>query len=95
MSRPTMARITAGMASSSIGFVQTCRPSRITVTRWQISKISSSRCEMKRTALPRTRSVSTILKSRATSFVVSAAVGSSMTMTFAFVVNALAISTSC
>ena len=33
MSRPTIARITDGTVSSSMGFVQTWRPSRITVTR--------------------------------------------------------------
>ena len=52
MSRPTIARITDCVVSSSTGFVRTCRPSRITVTRWQIAKISSSRWETKSTALP-------------------------------------------
>ena len=33
MSRPTIARMTDWMVNSPIGFVQTCRPSRITVTR--------------------------------------------------------------
>ena len=65
------------------------------MTRWQIAKISSRRCETKSTALPRARSVSTMPKSRSTSVVVSAAVGSSITMTRAFVVSAFAISTSC
>ena len=95
MSRPTIARITDSIVSSSIGFVRTWRPSRITVTRWQIAKISSSRCETKSTALPRARSVSTMPNSRSTSVVVSAAVGSSITITRAFVVSAFAISTSC
>ena len=95
MSRPTMARMTDGIVSSSIGLVRTWRPSRITVTRWQIAKISSRRCETKSTALPRARSVSTMPNSRSTSVSVSAAVGSSITITRAFVVNALAISTSC
>ena len=95
MSRPTIARITDGTVSSSMGFVQTWRPSRITVTRWQMPKISSRRCEMKRTALPRARSVSTMRNSCSTSFVVNAAVGSSITITRAFVVSAFAISTSC
>ena len=95
MSRPTIARMTDWTVSSSIGFVQTWRPSRITVTRWQSAKISSRRCEMKSTALPRARSVSTMRNSRSTSVVVSAAVGSSITITRAFVVSALAISTSC
>ncbi len=67
MSRPTIARITDCVVSSSIGFVRTWRPSRITVTRWQIAKISSSRCETKSTALPRARSVSTMPNSRSTS----------------------------
>ena len=49
------------------GLVSTCRPSRMTVTRWQIAKTSSSRCEMKSTALPRARSVSTMPNSRSTS----------------------------
>ena len=95
MSRPTIARITDWTVSSPIGFVQTWRPSRITVTRSQISKISSRRCETKSTALPRARSVSTMRNRRSTSFVVSAAVGSSITITRALVVSALAISTSC
>ena len=50
---------------------------------------------MKSTALPRARSVSTMPNSRSTSCVVSAAVGSSITITRAFVVSAFAISTSC
>ena len=95
MSRPTIARITDCVVSSSTGFVRTWRPSRITVTRWQIAKISSSRCETKSTALPCARSVSTMPKSRATSVFVRAAVGSSITITRAFVVSALTISTSC
>ena len=95
MSRPTIARITDSTVSSPIGFVETWRPSRITVTRSQIAKISSRRCEMKSTALPRARSVSTMRNRRSTSFVVRAAVGSSITITRALVVSALAISTSC
>ena len=95
MSRPTIARITDCVVSSPAGCVRTWRPSRITVTRWQIVKISSSRCEMKSTALPRACSVSTTPNRRATSVPVSAAVGSSITITRAFVVSAFAISTSC
>ena len=45
--------------------------------------------------MPRARNVSTMRNSRSTSVVVNAAVGSSITITRAFVVNALAISTSC
>ena len=33
----------------------TWRPSRMTVTRWQIAKTSSSRCEMNSTAAPAAR----------------------------------------
>ena len=95
MSRPTIARITDCVVSSSTGLVRTWRPSRITVTRWQIAKISSSRCETKSTALPCARNVSTMPNSRSTSVLVSAAVGSSITITRAFVVSAFAISTSC
>ncbi len=83
------------MVSSSIGFVRTWRPSRITVTRWQIAKISSRRWDTKSTAFPRARNVSTMPNSRSTSVVANAAVGSSITITRAFVVNAFAISTSC
>ena len=43
--------------SSSIGAVRTNLPSRMIVTRWQMAKTSSSRCEMNRTAAPRSRSV--------------------------------------
>ncbi len=95
MSRPTIARMTDCTVSSPIGCVKTWRPSRITVTRWQSEKISSSRCETNRIALPRARSVSTMRNSCSTSVVVSAAVGSSITITRAFAVSAFAISTSC
>ena len=84
ISRPTIARMIDCVVSSSIGCVSTWRPSRITVTRWQSAKTSSSRCEMKSTAAPRARSVSAIPNSRSTSVVVSAAVGSSITITRAF-----------
>ncbi len=67
----------------------------MTVTRWQISKTSSSRCEMNRTAAPPDRSVATTSNSRATSVADRAAVGSSMTITRASSDSALAISTIC
>ena len=95
MSRPTIARITDCVVSSPVGCVSTWCPSRITVTRWQSANTSSSRCEMKSTAAPRARSVSTIRNSRCTSDVASAAVGSSITITRACAVSAFAISTSC
>ena len=52
MSRPTIARMIDAVVSSSIGFVRTCRPSRMTVTRWQSAKISSRRCDTNSTAAP-------------------------------------------
>ena len=55
--RPTMARTRSSAVSPASSLVSTCRPSRMTVTRWQISKTSSRRCEMNRTAAPAERSV--------------------------------------
>ena len=55
--RPTMARTRSSAVSPASSLVRTCRPSRMTVTRWQISKTSSSRWEMNRTAAPPERSV--------------------------------------
>ena len=78
MSRPTMARTRSSAVRPASSLVSTCLPSRMTVTRWQISNISSSRCEMKSTAAPAARSVRTTSKSRATSRAESAAVGSSI-----------------
>jgi hypothetical protein len=75
--------------------VSTCLPSRITVTRWQMAKISSIRCEMNRTAAPAARSARTTSKSRFTSVADSAAVGSSITMIRASSEIALPISTTC
>ena len=83
------------MVSSSIGAVRTNRPSRMIVTRWQLAKTSSSRCEMNSTAAPCLRSVRMTSNSRSTSTLVSAAVGSSMTSTLALNDSALAISTIC
>ena len=65
------------------------------VTRWQLAKTSSSRCEMNRTAAPCLRSARMTSNSRSTSTEVSAAVGSSITITFALKESALAISTIC
>ena len=94
-SRPTIEWISRCCVVSAIASVVTWRPSRITVTRWQSAKTSSSRCEMKSTAAPCARSVSTTPKRRSTSVCVSAAVGSSMTITRASAESALAISTIC
>ena len=80
---------------SAIGAVRTNRPSRMIVTRWQQTNTSSSRCEMNNTAAPWLRSVAITSKSRSTSTVVRAAVGSSMTSTCALNDSALAISTIC
>jgi hypothetical protein len=81
--------------SASIGSVRTNRPSRITVTRWQIANASSSRCEMNSTAAPWPRNVRTTSNSRSTSTEVSAAVGSSITNSRALNEMAFAISTIC
>ena len=56
------------------------RPSRITVTRWQVVKTSSSRWEMNRTAAPAPAQRGHHQNSRSTSALESAAVGSSITM---------------
>ena len=68
---------------SPTGAVRTNAPSRMIVTRWQMAKTSSSRCEMNSTAAPCARSVRITSNSRSTSTVVSAAVGSSITSTLA------------
>ena len=69
--RPCRGRPSRGSPTASSAprpaCVRTWRPSRITVTRWQIAKISSSRCETNSTALPCARSVSTMPNSRSTS----------------------------
>ena len=95
MSRPTMARTRSSAVRPASSLASTVLPSRITVTRWQISKTSSSRCEMNSTAAPSARSARTTSNSRATSAADSAAVGSSITMTRASSESALAISTIC
>ena len=95
MSRPTMARTRSSAVIPASSLLSTCLPSRITVTRWQIAKTSSSRCEMNRTAVPAVRSVRTTSNSRSTSAADSAAVGSSITITRASSDSALAISTIC
>ncbi len=46
MSLPTMARTRSSAVSPASSLARTCLPSRITVTHWQISKTSSSRCEV-------------------------------------------------
>ncbi len=94
-SRPTIDRMTSSTVMSCAADVRTNRPSRMIVTRWQLAKTSSSRCEMKSTAAPSRRSARMTSKSRSTSTVVRAAVGSSMTRTFAWADRALAISTIC
>ena len=78
--RPSPGSPTASSAPRPAS-VRTWRPSRITVTRWQSAKISSSRWETKSTASPCARRVSTMPNSRSTSVLVSAAVGSSITIT--------------
>ena len=83
------------IVTSSMGAVLTKRPSRMIVTRWQIEKTSSRRCEMNSTAASSARSARTTSKRRSTSTDVSAAVGSSITMTLALNEMALAISTIC
>ena len=73
----------------------TKRPSRITVTLWQVLKTSASRWEMNSTAAPWERRVVITSKRRSTSALESAAVGSSITITRALKDSALAISTIC
>ena len=93
--RPTISRIAIAGVSSERGRVDTQRPSRRTVTRSEISKTSSIRCEMNRMATPSRRSDSTIPNSRRTSWAESEAVGSSMIRTRTCNESALAISTVC
>jgi hypothetical protein len=66
-SRPTMALTRSPAPRPASSRVSTCLPSRITVTRWQRAKTSSSRCEMNRTAVPAAHSVRTTSKSLSTS----------------------------
>src|SRR5258708_6286475 len=69
-SRPTIDRMMSSIVTSSIGAVRANRPSRMTVTRWQLAKASSSRCEMNSTAAPWERRAPITSNSRSTSMVV-------------------------
>src|SRR6476469_1251868 len=93
--RPTMLRTSSSRVIEPIGDEVTNDPSRSTVTRWQISYISSSRCEMNSSAAPFSTSRATTRNSRCASTVDSAAVGSSITMIRASAVSALPISMIC
>src|SRR4051812_2279298 len=94
-SRPTIRRTRSSSVMPSMGSLAIQAPSRRVVTRWQIRKISSRRCEMNRTAAPCSRSALTTPKRRATSLPGRAAGGSSMIRTRASKDSALAISTIC
>src|SRR5918992_1344391 len=52
ISRPTISLTSLSSSSSEAGRVSTTRPSRMTVTRSAMRKISSSLCEMYRIAMP-------------------------------------------
>src|SRR3954449_6176130 len=79
----------------SLSKVSTTWPSRMIVTRPAISVISSSRCEMYRTAIPSSLRPAMTLNRPSISPSVSVAVGSSMITTLASMASALAISTRC
>ena len=94
-SRPTIARITCGSSKAEVSAVLTVEPSRIMVIRSQRAKTSSRRWLTNTTAQPFSLRLRATAKRRSTSFEERAAVGSSMTITFALVDIAFAISTIC
>ncbi len=90
-----MRRTTVSTVTSATRSVETRAPSRMTVMSSHSEKISSKRWEMNSTAAPRWVRPLITAKRRAASTPESAAVGSSITKTFARRERAFAISTSC
>ena len=78
--RPIIASTKASSVISPIGSVRTTAPSRITVTRSAMRKISSSLCDMKIMETPSRRRLSIVDISMSVSLSVRALVGSSSTM---------------
>jgi len=94
-SRPTIMRMMSSVVTSATGCVPTSMPSRRTVTRSQMARTSSSRCEMKTIDTPRARRSRMRLNSVSTSRSVSEEVGSSITIRRASIDRALATSIIC
>ena len=93
--RPTMSFTISSSVTSDVRRVSTKAPSRSTVRRSEILKISSRRWPTNIIATPCSLRRSITSNRRSTSAVVRAAVGSSRIRTFASETRALAISTSC
>jgi len=94
-SRPTIMRMTFSSLRLATTSVPTSSPSRRTVTRSAMTKISSRRWEMNTTETPCSLRVRICWKSVSTSRSVSDEVGSSMTIRRASRESALATSTIC
>ncbi|COF70785.1 Uncharacterised protein [Streptococcus pneumoniae] len=95
MLRPTIILTTSSNDVSGINLFPTNSPSRKIVIASHIEKISSIRCEMYTNETPSLRNLLITVKSVSISRSVSAAVGSSIIITLAFVINAFAISIIC
>ena len=95
MSRPTISRTISFSFVSLTSLVATNRPSLRTVILSAIAKTSFKRCETNKIVVPLPLSVRIIAKSFCTSLSERAAVGSSIIISFASKLSALAISTIC
>src|SRR5438270_676505 len=95
MVRPTIMLMIRSIEASFVSTVAMYWPSRITVTRSEMSFSSSSRWEMWTTPTPFARTARMMRKSSSISVSVSVAVGSSMIRTCALYESAFAISTIC
>ncbi len=95
ISRPTIAVISFSLSISDTGHVPIYWASRSTVTLSARVYMSSKRCDMKIMDVPFSFSCLVILYNSSLSFLVRAAVGSSIMIIFASVERALAISTIC
>src|SRR5215211_3159168 len=92
--RPTISRSRSSSVRASMPSVAWIAPSRITVTRSAIWRISGSRCDMYTTAASRAAASRTAWKTRSTMFAPSAAVGSSRIRMRGLSASALASSSS-
>ena len=92
---PAIREISRSPSSSATGAVRTSLPSRSTVTRSEIARISSSLCDTYRIAAPSCFSRRISANSRSISRGLRAEVGSSRMRTRADCVSACATSTSC
>ena len=95
IARPTIASMTSSLESAARSVERTTRPSRMMVTCCVSADTSSNRWVMNNTATPSRHNCRTMENSWSTSGLDKAAVGSSITSTWADCTSALAISTIC